>query len=124
MSRDDSILVFKFKINGTTIYVVLHVQARENFLGPDKKTDDHILWYLSHTHTHKYTRRKKLAYFIAKKMSQQVDELGAIEYPFDDTTVVTGINLDEHGFVMNKMYIKNLKKIYPKYFNNELIQKK
>jgi len=119
MSRDDSILVIQFKINGTTIYVVLYVQARENFLGADKKTDDHILWYLSHTH--KYTRSKKLAYFIAKKMSKQVDEFGAIEYPFDNTTVVTGINLDEHGFVMDKMYIKSLKKKYPEYYNNALI---
>ena len=119
MSRDDSILVIEFKINGTTIYVVLHVQARENFLGADKNTEDHILWYLSHTH--KYTRSKKLAYFIAEQMSKQVDEYGAIEYPFDKTTVFSGINLDKHGFVIDKMYIKSLKKKYPEYYNNASI---
>ena len=67
MSADDTILVIGIWINSKKYYIVLHVQAAENF-------EDYawFLWYIEDRfQTIKYTTNKSNALRIASKMDEK-----------------------------------------------------
>ena len=75
MSADSSILIVRLCLNGKYIWVVLHVQAVENFAA-----NVWLEYYLTRTRQVQYTNRRNVAVHIARKMARERNvEHGIVE---------------------------------------------
>jgi len=66
MSADDSILLLRLALRGRYVWIVLHVQAIENF-----GSDAFVEWYLAHEQTVRFTTRRSVAVCIARRKAAQ-----------------------------------------------------